>query len=656
MAYIPGLTYVAPAPSTLRGNRQKPSSLLAQDNHQNTRFIPSKDNTPQFIRQSGNTTLTTTASPTLPDRYNNGDKLLLVAVSVDSTINDMSGSGWTLEYRTSGAGFNDVTLWSRVADGTETTPVTVTTPAGTAGWAATGAYRAPNGNPIRFLNLETDTNTTPATTLSITSAGSFTPTAAEDTVLFCLYAGIGSSAPSGASIVGNGTLTAVGGGAFGLNLSTLRVTVVGAMMDQRIQAIGTGTFTMNVVSAANHSGIAIMGMLTTALPTTTTVDATATLSSTATLTASANLERLAVASLSATATLIATAVREQPATATLSSTASLTATATVVKPATATLSSTATLTATADVTKQATATLSSTATLTGLANSTVNATAALSATATLTATATPERFATVALSSTATLTATAVVSKIATAALSSTATLTTTAVVTKNATTALSSTATLTITVLRETFVTVSLSSTATLTASTSTSVNATAALTATATLTVSTITLTRFGVIALTATATLFADPDITSVNDTGFAGWASAPWGIIVFGGAYTQPGTTTRQVTVSLTSTATLTANPTIARAAVATLTSTASLTALGNIVSGAVTATLFSVATLTATFSSAIWIEFVVNNGSWSIASVSSNPYIEASVGTPLYTQNTPSGSTWVEVPVVPKVWS
>lgn len=386
------------------------------------------------------------------------------------------------------------------------------------------------------------------------------------------------------------------------------------------------------------------------------VNATAALSATSTLTAAVTREQFATATLSATSTLTATAVVTKQATATLSATSTLTAAAVLEKPATATLSSTATLTATADVTKQATAALSSTATLTANANTTVNATAALSATATLTATATLERFATAALSSTATLTATAVVSKVATAALSSTATLTASAVVTKNSTAALSSTATLTITALRETFVTVSLSSTATLTATTSTSVNATAALTATVTLTVSTITITRFGIIALTATATLFADPDITSVNDTGFAGWASAPWGIIVFGGAYTQPGTTTRQVTVSLTSTATLTANPTIARAATATLTSTASLTALGTIASGAVTATLLSIATLTATFSSAIWIEFVVSNGSWSIASVSSNPYIEAPIGTPLYTQNTPSGSTWVEVPVVPKVWS
>lgn len=618
---------------------------------------------PQFIRNSASTTLTTNNTVALPDYYDYGDLLLLLTFSKDSTVNTPANGEWTLinESINSGGGINDSRIFYRWATKTESNNFAVTTAAGTVGYAGTISIRNPiagSGDPqsLRFVEwqLLVDTNNTDDLGGSVTPAAFNLVT--DEMTIFGFGAGVPAAtaaAPTGANIV----FTNGGEGQFYTRISTLRTSVTAALIERQISAGSSTTITPTIVHTTGTTGVITLFTLTSAPAANTTVDATATLSSTATLTAAADLERLATAALSSTATLTATAVVTKNATATLNSTATLTAIAVTEKPATATLSSTATLTVTADVTRQATATLSSTATLTGLANSTVNATATLSATATLTVAATLERFATAALSSTATLTVTAVVTKLATASLSSTATLTVTAVVTKNATAALAATSTLTVTVVRETFVTISLSATSSLTANTNTEVAATASLSATATLTVGTITLTRFGTAALNSTATLFALADILGTTATGYAGWGFDPWGTIAWGGTFAVAGTSNRSGLAVLTATATLTANGIAATPIAVTLVSTATLTANSNMTKFS-TVVLNSVATLVALAVTgvSIWIEFVVNNGSWSIASVSSNPYIETAVNTPLYTQNTPSGSTWVEVPVVPKTWS
>ena len=419
---------------------------------------------------------------------------------------------------------------------------------------------------------------------------------------------------------------------------------------------GAGTYNLSAIfgSATSVGQTAILSVRANAGGS--DIAATANLTATSTLTTSAFVERFIAIALSAISTLTTTAVVSRAATAALTATSTLTATAGVVKPATATLTATSTLTATADLTRNATAALSATSTLTVSANTTVNATATLSATSTLTAAATREQFATAALSATSTLTTTAVVTKLVTVALNATSTLTTTATLTRNATAALTATSTLTATAVVEKLVTISLTATSTLTAVSGSTINATAALTATSTLTVTTF-VERFATIALTASSALIVTASVPGPSIAGFAGWGVGAWGMVAWGASYLAGNAPAAAI---LTATSTLTATPFVVRQTTVTFTATSTLTATATKISSiAAIANLMAVSILTASgaiTASAIWIELVVNNGVWSLASVSTNPYVENIPGAPVYSQVTPTGSTWIEFPVAPRSWS
>lgn len=668
MALVPGLTRVAPAPAALTGGIQRTSNkslLQLYDNlPQHTLISRTKiplTRCPQFIRNSASTTLTTNNNVALPDEYDTGDLLLLLTFSKDSTVNTPANGEWTLipESINSGGGINDSRIFYRWADGTESNNFAVTTPAGTGGYAGTVSIRSPladSANPLSFGEWQLVVDTNGADDLG----GSVTPTpfnlVTDNMTVFGFGAGVPAAtaaAPTGANIV----FTGGGEGGFATRISTLRTSVTACLFERQIAAGSSSTITPTVVHTTGTTGVITLFTLTSSATGPADIAATAALTATSTLTATATREQFATATLSETSTLTATATLIRQATAALSATSTLTATAVLSKQATATLSATSTLTATAVRDAAATAALSATSTLTALANSTVNATAALTATSTLTASATLERFATAALSATSTLTAAAIVSKIATAALSATSTLTTTSVVTRNATVALTATSTLTTSVVRETFVVAALSATSTLTASVSATVSATAALSASSSLTVTNF-ITRFGTIALTATSTLTADADIDSSIATGYTGWAGAPWGITAWGSGYTQTTTGLKQGVATLRATSTLTVTPTRTTFVGVALTETATLTVSATVIPAA-GATLLAIASLivtSVTASSSIWIELVINNGIWSLASVSTNPYIENVPGAPVYTQVTPSGDTWIEFPVAPKIWS